>query len=703
MVLAHHGRTAPMAHLRVLSGTTASGADMSGLARAAEALGFEAIAAELDYEDLIAPDLWPAILHWDGDHFVVLTEATAARAVVLDPAFGERRLGRAEFESHRVGAGRSRGGLLVLPEDSVSIDAEASTSFDEPTSQPAPSPESSTDPAPGAPFNILGFGGRDLPRYYRLYGVTALYAGLLAAGLYVLARALQLAVDLQYREGWVQEVSALLAVAAAVLLGQHLVRRAGLAVAQEAGDRDVAGLSRFVASASQSLQPEAVLRLVEDIDAVKMFRAYHLATFTLAAVGIALAVLFAVSTDALLGICLLFVLAALGALIVLYSEVSRETQARAVEAQVGQREALHERVAAGAELARLGMSDEWLVSRLASRNRSAAAAFSKVATEFVARADLARLATAIGTLIFLSLGLYRLGYGGLQVGPLLFLALTYWLGLSRLWAFAKTYRHFRATAAARARLEELRQTPPQTRSTRPSAWPATLHLVWQSPRGQTQRISFPTEASLGLVGGDDLTRAALVSACLGLENDRGAVMSTSADGLNVTRLQDYSRVAVIGTEGGLMSGTVASNITLSARTDLDDLQRAADTAGLDEVALAAGFSTPIPFAGTGVDTHLRTRILLARAFYHGADTIVLDGGTDGLSAYDEAYIIDTLAALPETRLFVCNARRPSATVSLDLLIQLEEGEVESFGTHDELLAGGGAYAIQYTDQNVLAA
>ena len=73
------------------------------------------MAADLSYDDLLAPDLWPAILHWDGDHFVVVTEVNTDRVELLDPALGQRRLDRETFESYRLGAGHSRAGLLLVP------------------------------------------------------------------------------------------------------------------------------------------------------------------------------------------------------------------------------------------------------------------------------------------------------------------------------------------------------------------------------------------------------------------------------------------------------------------------------------------------------------------------------------------------------------------------------------------------------------
>ena len=697
MILAQHGRAVTMTELRELSGTTQSGADLAGLARAAEALGFEAIAAELDYDDLLGSDLWPALLHWDGDHFVVLTEADDARAVVLDPAFGERRLDRAAFEAHRIGAGRSRAGLVVLPKDRTGEpEALSATHVPEATAEESHGAVDDTDEG-----DIAAAPPRSL------IASVALYAGLLSGGLYVIARALQLAVDLQYREGWLREVGALLAVSAAVLIGRYLVRRAALRYAAERGEEFTSALEAALAASnsptSRLSSPEAVLSLVADADAVKVFGAYRIGELCLAGVGVVLAVAFAMSADALVGAALAIALLLVGLLYHYYDDVGADTQAQAVEAQANQREAIYERVDIQTELGRLGLDGRPVIDRLQQRNVAASAAFTRVATEMLARGELITATQVLSALTVVSLGLYRLGYAGLQVGPLLFLAVLLWLGLSRLSVFAKAYAAYRQTAPARARLAELAEGRARRTVRASTAWPPELHLVWRSAGDQVQRLSFPSRTSLGLVGGDEGTRAALVAACLGRENVLGAVLSEDPEGARAAAVSDYGRVALIGPDVALVSGTVASNVTLAARTDLGRLRVAARGAGLLEEQLSEGFSTRIAFAGRGVGDELRARILVARALYHGADVIVVDGGTDGLSSYDEAYLIDMLTSVPGVRLLLCNARRPLATVGLDYLAQLEETELEAFGTHEDLLADGGAYAIQYASQNVLRA
>ena len=694
MVLGHHGRDVPMARLLELSGTGAAGADLAGLAGAAEALGFEAVAAELTYDELLAPDLWPAILHWDGDHFVVLTEAKPDRAIVLDPAFGERRLTRASFEAHRVGAGRSRAGLIVVPTagpptaDSLAPAEEAYVGRD-------PGPPPRDDVAESRP--TIRAEADPAPRL-RFAAAVALFAGLSAAGLTVLSRALTLAVDLQFREGWAAEAGALLTAAAAVLLGRYLALRGGLAVAAAEADRDLALLgaqdTRHAQDYRLAPDPSTSLRLLEDVDRLRVWRAYRFAPMWLAGVAIVLAVVFALAADVPLGLGLLAAVIATAMLQYASGNVSPRTQAAAVEAQVEEREAVHEYAAAAQELGRLGLRSTWLTDRLAARHARAAGAFREVGAEVVARRELTTAAAVVGAIALLSLGLYRLGFDGLQVGPLLFFAALVYLAFSQLATLAEAIRTRATTAPSRARLAELARLEVAPRRVALLLEPRVLYLTWTSPAGAVQRVSFPADASVGLTGGDADTRRALVAACLGRDNDRTAVLSLSAAPSDAIALQQLGRVAYVSPATPLLAGTVSSNVTLSARADLPRLRAVATQVGLVDASAPEGLETRIGFGGTGVDAGLRTRILLARALYHEADLVVVDGGTDGLTPFDEAFVIDTLAHASDTQLFLCNARRPQATTGLDYLIQIEEGEVEAAGTHEELLREGGAYALQ---------
>jgi ABC-type bacteriocin/lantibiotic exporter with double-glycine peptidase domain len=88
-ILATWGRSEPLYRLRELAGTTQGGTSFLGLMRAAKKLSVTAKAFEADTEALSQLDL-PAVLHWQGKHYVVLWKIRGQRALLGDPAQNKR-------------------------------------------------------------------------------------------------------------------------------------------------------------------------------------------------------------------------------------------------------------------------------------------------------------------------------------------------------------------------------------------------------------------------------------------------------------------------------------------------------------------------------------------------------------------------------------------------------------------------------------
>jgi ATP-binding cassette subfamily C protein len=98
----HHGRLFTLNHVREVVGTGQLGTSLLGLKRGAEALGFNArgvrVAAEL-LERLEELPL-PGIIHWQGNHWVVLYGQRRGKFVVADPAIGVRYLSKQELTAN---------------------------------------------------------------------------------------------------------------------------------------------------------------------------------------------------------------------------------------------------------------------------------------------------------------------------------------------------------------------------------------------------------------------------------------------------------------------------------------------------------------------------------------------------------------------------------------------------------------------------
>ncbi|MES2264614.1 MAG: peptidase domain-containing ABC transporter [Pseudomonadota bacterium] len=102
MVADYLGYRTNLATLRLRFSISRKGATLDSLMRIARALKLETRPLRLDLHNL--PELrLPCILHWDMDHFVVLTSVSSRRAVIHDPAVGVRTFTMAEFSKHFTG------------------------------------------------------------------------------------------------------------------------------------------------------------------------------------------------------------------------------------------------------------------------------------------------------------------------------------------------------------------------------------------------------------------------------------------------------------------------------------------------------------------------------------------------------------------------------------------------------------------------
>ncbi len=96
MVGRYWGKEFNINRLRELAYVSRDGASLKGLANAVENLGFNSrpVKASLDR---LADQKLPAIVHWKGNHYIVVFEITPEYVIVGDPAIGQRQLTRAEF------------------------------------------------------------------------------------------------------------------------------------------------------------------------------------------------------------------------------------------------------------------------------------------------------------------------------------------------------------------------------------------------------------------------------------------------------------------------------------------------------------------------------------------------------------------------------------------------------------------------------
>lgn len=143
----------------------------------------------------------------------------------------------------------------------------------------------------------------------------------------------------------------------------------------------------------------------------------------------------------------------------------------------------------------------------------------------------------------------------------------------------------------------------------------------------------------------------------------------------------------------LFNGTIRANLALGHATLTDiEMEDATRKAAFhhDILAMPMGYTTQVGEMGTALSGGQRQRLALARAFAGNPTFLLLDEATSHLDATTEAYITQTLRALPCTILMI--AHRLSTVQQADRLLVLEEGRLVEQGTHHDLLQRNGVYA-----------
>jgi len=98
MVGRYWGKKLSVNRLRDIANVNRNGASLRGLSAAAESIGFSTRPVKASLDQLAQQPL-PAIVHWDGNHYIVVYEITANQVIVADPAIGQRGLSWDEFNA----------------------------------------------------------------------------------------------------------------------------------------------------------------------------------------------------------------------------------------------------------------------------------------------------------------------------------------------------------------------------------------------------------------------------------------------------------------------------------------------------------------------------------------------------------------------------------------------------------------------------
>ena len=208
--------------------------------------------------------------------------------------------------------------------------------------------------------------------------------------------------------------------------------------------------------------------------------------------------------------------------------------------------------------------------------------------------------------------------------------------------------------------------------------------------------------SIGIIGGTGSAKSSLVNLISRLYDvTQGKVLVGGND------VRDYdldtlrNQVSVVLQKNVLFSGTILDNLRWGDKDATEeDCIRACQMACADEFIqkMPEGYNTWIEQGGSNVSGGQKQRLCIARALLKKPKILILDDSTSAVDTATDAKIRKAFREeIPGTTKLII-AQRISSVKDCDRIIVMEDGRINGFGTHDELLAGNEIYREVYESQ-----
>ncbi len=684
MICRHYGRNVNLPRIRELCHTSRDGTSLKAICQAATELGLAARALKVSMRNLPLMPL-PAIVHWEGNHWMVLYDVSETYVRVADPALGPRRIPRAEFES-------KWSGYAAL--------------FDY-TSEFEKSPLATSPLKKLAPFL----------RGHRLVLLQVLFLSLIVTFLSLLFPVFtQMVVDKVIVENNVSLLVSILAamafavvfVQAASLVEQYLLSFAAVRIDAAILDFLTRQLLSLPTTYFSSRRTGDIQRRLDGARQVRQFAVQFgigglLALVTL----IGALILVAIYSPLLAGVFLLTTPLYAG-LMVFSVKVLRplladieESQGKYSSHQIDAIKGMEAVKAASAELTfRDAMLNEYLsVAKKIFRSNFIIMSYDSVL----------QTVGMISTILFLWVGAMQVIKGQISVGAFVAISSLTAMAYGAILRTLGIWDQMQLVVVLLHRLSDIFDPDPEQGRDRSrlAAVPTMeghielrdVGFRYGGPEApdilKHLNIEFAPGRTVAIVGRSGSGKTTLIKLLAGLvEPTEGTILFDRVD-LKTLNYRDVRRhIGIVLQENHLFNETITRNISFGdPEPDLNRVLWCAETANAHDfiMRLPLGYETKVGESGLGLSGGQKQRIAIARALYLNPPVLIFDEATSALDTESERAIQASLGRLMAGRTCIVIAHRLSTIRDAHNIVVMDKGEIVEKGTHDQLMAQRGLY------------
>ena len=215
-------------------------------------------------------------------------------------------------------------------------------------------------------------------------------------------------------------------------------------------------------------------------------------------------------------------------------------------------------------------------------------------------------------------------------------------------------------------------------------------------------LTIQSGETIGIIGGTGSSKSSLVNLISRLYDvSEGSVYVGGKDVRSYDLDTLRNEVSVVLQNNVLFSGTIYDNLRWGNPDATDEQCRhACDLACASEFInrFPDGYNTHIEQGGSNVSGGQKQRLCIARALLKNPKILILDDSTSAVDTATDAKIRKAFAEeIPDTTKLII-AQRISSVMNADRIIVLNNGVVDGFGSHEELMETNAIYREVYESQ-----
>jgi HlyB family type I secretion system ABC transporter len=684
MICRHFGRKVSLARIRQLCHIATDGTSLNALVRAATELGLAARALKISLRNLPMMPL-PAIVHWEGNHWIVLYDVAEQFVRVADPELGLRKLPRRDFEAKWTG-------YAAL--------FDYTPAFEQ-------APESKPTLAWVVPFL----------RRHKVILLQALGLAVAVSFLQLLFPVFtQMVVDKVIVEndlGLLKMI--LLAMLAALVFVQLFTLAQEYLLAFVAVRLDTAVLdflSRKLLSLPMSYfnsrRTGDIQRRLEGARQVRQFAVEQGVGALLAMVFLVGAVVLMAMYSPLLTLAFLATTPLYVGLMILSVKVLRPLY-HGVEESQGKYSSHQIDAIKGIEAVKAASAESTFRDAMLNEFLSVSQKLFKATFIVMSWESLLQTVGLLSTAIFLWLGATQVIHGQLTVGGFVAFSSLTAMAYAGIVRALGVWDNMQQAAVLLNRLNDIFEPEPEQGRDRSLLLPVHslegrielrgVSFKYGGPESpdilKNITLELPPGRMIALVGRSGSGKTTLIKLIAGLlEPTEGAIYFDNVDLKTLNYRDVRQHVGIVLQENHMFSDTIARNISFGdPEPDLKRVLAAAQAAAAHEfiMRLPLGYETKIGESGLLLSGGQRQRIAIARAIYNNPPVLIFDEATSALDTESEREIQDNLGRLMAGRTTIVIAHRLSTIRDAHSIVVLEQGSIVEIGSHDELVSQRGLY------------